>query len=113
FTVDLDCLRVITGHHTLPILHADHIKPHSHTGPNNVINGLLLRSDLHILFDQRYLTITTDFHIEVSARIKREYENGRIYYALHGKELEVIPSKEIDRPSPKFIDWHNQYVFAA
>ncbi len=103
----------ITGQHTLPVLQAAHIKPHSHTGPNNVSNGLLLRSDLHILFDQGYLTITRNFHIEVSARIKREYENGRIYYALHGKELEVIPSKEIDRPSPKFIDWHNQYVFAA
>lgn len=103
----------ITGQHTLPVLQAAHIKPYSQTGPNNVSNGLLLRSDLHILFDQGYLTITGDFHVEVSARIKKEYENGRIYYALHGQKLEVLPSKEIDRPSPQFIEWHNQNVFAA
>jgi putative restriction endonuclease len=102
----------ITGLHTLPVLQAAHIKPVAETGPNRVNNGLLLRSDLHLLFDGGYLTITEDFHIEVSKRIKQEYENGRDYYALHGRRLEVIPSNPIERPSSEFIEWHNNHVFA-
>ena len=41
----------ITGERTLPVLQAAHIKPFSESGPNQIRNGLLLRSDLHILFD--------------------------------------------------------------
>ena len=36
----------------------------------------LLRQDLHTLFDRGYLTVTDDYHIEVSRRIKDDYGNG-------------------------------------
>jgi putative restriction endonuclease len=98
----------ITGERTLPALDAAHIKPYNQSGPNQISNGLLLRSDVHKLFDLGYITITPALNIEVSRRIKEEYENGRDYYALHGKQLAVIPSLSEDRPSPKFIEWHNQ-----
>ena len=42
----------ITGERTLPVLEAAHIKPYSSGGPHEPGNGLLLRSDLHTLFDQ-------------------------------------------------------------
>jgi len=42
----------ITGERTLPVLEAAHILPFAKSGPNLVSNGLLLRSDLHTLFDQ-------------------------------------------------------------
>ncbi|HWP93753.1 MAG TPA: HNH endonuclease [Thermodesulfobacteriota bacterium] len=100
----------ITGERTLPALEAAHIKPYSNTGPNTTNNGLLLRSDIHRLFDLGYLTITNDFHVEVSKRIKEEYENGREYYAFHGKELKV-PSKLADYPSRDYIEWHNQNIY--
>jgi hypothetical protein len=45
---------------------------------------ILLRSDLHKLFDLGYITLTTDYHVEVSNRIKEEYENGRT--TMHFKE---------------------------
>jgi putative restriction endonuclease len=48
----------ITGERTLPVLEAAHIKPYADSGPNLVQNGLLLRSDLHKLFDIGYLTVT-------------------------------------------------------
>ena len=44
---------------------------------------MLLRRDLHTLFDQGYLTVTPDYHIEVSRKIREEFENGKDYYALH------------------------------
>ena len=64
----------VTGERTLPTLEASHIKPYLGSGPNATNNGLLLRSDVHRLFDAGYVTVTSDFKIEVSKRIKEEYE---------------------------------------
>ena len=101
----------ITAERTLPVLEAAHIKPHSESGPNVTSNGLLMRSDLHKLFDLGYLTLTRNLNVEVSRRIREEYENGRDYYALHGRRLVIVPSNPNDRPAPGFLEWHNQHVF--
>jgi len=45
----------ITGERTLPALEAAHIQPFAKSGPNQTANGILLRSDLHKLFDLGYL----------------------------------------------------------
>ena len=103
----------ITGEKTLPVLEASHIKPFSESGPNRIDNGLLLRSDLHILFDSGYLTITPKYRVEVSRRIKDEFENGREYYPLHGQRLQILPDATEERPSRNFIDWHNEKVFVG
>lgn len=102
-----------TGERTLPVLEAAHIRPFAKEGPNLVRNGLLLRSDLHTLYDQGYLTITTDHRIEVSRRIRDEFQNGHDYYALHGNRLVNLPDDPVDRPSMEFLEWHNQYVYVA
>lgn len=101
----------ITGEKTLPVLQASHIKPFSESGPNRVENGLLLRSDLHILFDNGYLTITPEYRIEVSRRIKDEFHNGRDYYPLHGQQLRILPSAREEKPGREFISWHNEKIF--
>jgi putative restriction endonuclease len=101
----------ITGERTLPALDAAHIKPFAESGSNKISNGLLLRSDIHKLFDKGYITITTDYRIEVSRRIKEEYENGREYYAFQGKTLTVIPVNQEEQPSVEFLEWHNQQRF--
>jgi putative restriction endonuclease len=102
----------MTGERTLPALVAAHIKPYGKSGPHRVDNGLLLRADLHMLLDQGYLTLTKKYHIEVSRRIKEEFENGQEYYALHGRPLAILPQQEFERPSPEFIEWHNEQVFS-
>jgi putative restriction endonuclease len=103
----------ITGDHTLPVLEAAHIKPFSLSGPHAVSNGLLLRSDLHKLFDAGYMTITPEFHVEVSSRIREEYHNGKEYYAMHGKKLAIIPASARDRPSKEYLRWHNEEMYKA
>lgn len=103
----------ITGERTLPVLEAAHIQPYAAQGPHNVANGLLLRSDLHILFDRGYLTVTPDYRVEVSRRIREEFENGREYYAHHGRELSVLPAALIDRPQSDFLRWHNEHLFVS
>ena len=52
-------------------------------------NGLLLRRDIHGLFDRGYVTVTPEWRFEVSRRVKEEFENGRDYYAMHGRVVEV------------------------
>lgn len=101
----------ITREKTLPVLEAAHIKPYSKLGPNLTRNGVLLRSDMHILFDKGYLSIDTDFNVLVSQRLKEEYENGREYYAYHGKQLQNIPQNPIDQPSKDYINWHLDEVY--
>jgi len=103
----------ITGEKTLPVLESAHIQSYAKDGPNIVSNGILLRSDIHKLFDSGYLTITTDLKIEVSNRIKEEFLNGREYYQYHGKDLAITPQKINERPDSKYIEWHNNNIFKA
>lgn len=101
----------ITGEKTLPVLEAAHIKPFSESGPNHLSNGILLRADLHKLYDSGYITITTDYLVEVSRKIKEEFENGREYYKFHGSDLLVLPNSISDRPAADYIEWHNNHVY--
>lgn len=103
----------ITGERTLPVLESAHIKPYALAGPHAVNNGLLLRSDLHKLFDSGYITITTDMHLEVSNRIKEEYENGRDYYAIQGRSLISLPDDPLYLPSKEYLKWHNENIYIS
>jgi putative restriction endonuclease len=101
----------ITGERTVPVLDAAHIQPYSEFGPHSVSNGLLLRSDLHTLFDKGYMTVTNDLRIEVSSKIREQFSNGRDYYALHGQELKVIPADHSCRPAREYLEWHQSKCF--
>jgi len=101
----------ITGEKTLPVLQAAHIKPYTEDGPHDVKNGLLLRSDLHTLFDDGYITLTNDLFIEVSRRLNQDYGNGKDYYKYHGQKLQILPSSTIELPSREFITWHNERCY--
>lgn len=101
----------ISGERTLPVLDAAHIKPYSQSGPHLISNALLLRSDIHKLFDSGYMTITADHKVEVSKRIKEEFENGKEYYRFHGNNLFLTPSRLENKPGEKYIEWHNQNIF--
>lgn len=101
----------ITGEKTLPVLEAAHIKPYAESGPNFISNGLLLRSDIHKLFDSGYVTVTSDYKIEVSKKIREEFQNGREYYKYHGKKLQYLPYRNLDKPNLAFINWHNDNIY--
>jgi putative restriction endonuclease len=100
----------ITNERTLPALDAAHIRPFTENGQHAVNNGILMRRDLHALFDRGYLTITPSYRIEVSRRIKEEYENGRDYYRHHGNVIRT-PSGILERPATEFLEWHNSNIF--
>lgn len=74
------------------VLEAAHILPHSITGINSSENGILLRSDLHGLFDNDLLLIHP---IKLSIHIHPSLKHS--YYSIYeGKEL----AKRIDNSKP-------------
>lgn len=99
-----------TGEHSLPVLEAAHIRPYAHAGAHAISNGLLLRSDLHRLFDRGYVTVTPGHRLHVSKRLKADYSNGRTYYPLHGKSISV-PLAASEKPDAAALQWHNEHCF--
>ncbi len=69
----------VSGEHSLPVLEAVHIRPYADDGSHETSNGLLLRSDIHRLFDRGLVTVTPDFQFKVSSRLLADYRNGRTY----------------------------------
>jgi putative restriction endonuclease len=100
----------VSREHSLPALEAAHIRPYAAEGAHAVTNGLLLRADIHRLFDAGYVTVTPDSRFVVSQRLAQEWENGRVYYAMDGREI-ALPSKKSDHPDPQLLRWHNENVF--
>lgn len=100
----------ISDEHSLPVLDSAHIKPYARSGSHDPSNGLLLRSDIHRLFDHGYVTVTPEYRFEVSRRLKDDFENGRSYYPYHGKQVR-LPGLDRMKPSPELLAWHNEEVF--
>jgi putative restriction endonuclease len=101
----------VTGERTLPALDAAHIKPYEIVQKHEVWNGLLMRSDLHRLFDGGYLTVDpASRRVLVSRRIKDEFENGRDYYKLDGTEIRE-PNVPWARPNKENLEFHFNAVF--
>lgn len=102
----------VTGEHSLPVLEAAHIRPYAEGGEHLVTNGLPLRRDIHRLFDLGYVTVRPDFTFVVGDRLRVEYDNGRTYYELNGRQVRVPEESEL-RPSEEYLAWHNDSRFRS
>lgn len=100
----------VTQERVLPVLEAAHIMPVAAGGAHRIDNGLLLRSDLHRLFDRGYVTVAPDHRLRVSRRLRDDFDNGEYYRTLEGTEI-WLPRSPEDRPDPTFLEWHADVVF--
>jgi putative restriction endonuclease len=100
----------LSGGKVVPALDAAHIMPYRDGGPHKLSNGLLLRKDIHSVFDAGYATIDVNHNIIVGERIREIYHNGEEYRRLHGSRLR-LPDRIADRPDPFFLKWHNDSRF--
>ena len=100
----------VTGERTLPALEAAHIVPFSEIKGHDIRNGVLLRADLHRLFDDGYVTINPEHRFEVSKHIKDDYENGRDYYALHGRSI-ALPADPRLIPASEYLTEHATHIY--
>lgn len=101
----------VTGEKALPVLEAAHIRPLVYGGTHRVDNGLLLRSDVHTLYDRGYVTVTPPPHrFLVSRRLRDDFDNGEQYYRLNGRPVSVPPESE-HQPNREFLEWHTDTIF--
>ncbi len=100
----------VTRERALPTLEAAHVKPVSAGGIHMVSNGLLLRSDVHALYDRGYVTVSPDLRFHVSSRLKSDFDNGEPYYELQGVEI-AVPVRPSDRPKTALLEWHADSIF--
>lgn len=101
----------VTQEHSLPVLEAAHIVPYAEGGEHSIRNGVLLRIDVHRLFDKGYVTITPDFKVCVSPKLRATWGNGRVYREYDGLSIRDR-CKPGDLPDRDFLDWHarNRYI---
>jgi predicted restriction endonuclease len=95
----------ITGWDAQEALEAAHIIPYSETENNHLSNGLLLRADLHTLFDLNLISI--DPHTdpdERKVRIAPSLRNTE-YRKLEGISLRQ-PNNQAYLPKKEFLDEH-------
>ncbi|MFV1943428.1 HNH endonuclease [Pseudomonas luteola] len=91
----------ITGCMVERILEAAHVVPYQGEATNVAANGLLLRSDIHTLFDLNLLTLDpATMTVKVSPEL-----SGSEYATLQGKAI-FIPTRPADRVSVEALTWH-------
>lgn len=97
----------ITGPQPIEVLDAAHLYRYAETPHHDLHGGLLLRRDLHTLFDRRLLAIdTTNWTVVLAPRIRRIHAD---YSKLHGKSLRVQSDR---RPHRHYLDTHRMQASA-
>lgn len=91
----------ITGCAVLDVLEAAHIHPYRGQDTNKTCNGLLMRADLHTLFDCSLISIDHENHTVLVASHLRGTEYGQ----LHGRTL-LSPRKPSQAPNTEALKWH-------
>lgn len=97
---------IITGCDAVEALEAAHIIPYLGDHTNIASNGLLLRSDVHNLFDLGLITIDADeYRVIISDRLK-----GTTYEELSMKQIK-LPASVADYPDKGALKWHRNEIF--
>lgn len=96
---------VVTGYDARASLEAAHIVPYRGPVTNHQSNGLLLRSDIHSLFDLGMLSV---HEAELCLVLSRELQNTR-YQPLHGKRI-AQPRLGFTPPSREALRQHREWA---
>lgn len=94
----------ISGCDVKEVLEAAHIQMVSGGGKHSVRNGLLLRADLHTLFDRGLIAISDEFTVLVHSSV-----TSPMYREFHGRQLQP-PSAKGDRPTLTAIRSHRRLM---
>ncbi len=91
----------MTEYDAEPALEAAHIIPYRGPQTNHPANGLLLRADMHDLFDLGLVAVETE---TMKLRLSDEL-SGTKYEPFEGRRL-LLPADESIRPSVEALDMH-------
>jgi len=102
-----DGVCAMTGCKVAEILEAAHIVPYKGIHTDRTDNGLLLRADIHTLFDKGLLWVDEAFHIQISDKL-----SGSEYQTLHGQTIKM-PTAKVDRPKAEHLAHHRMTTVPA
>jgi putative restriction endonuclease len=108
-----NCKCCITSLGIPELLNASHIVPWS-TDPVNRVNphnGLCLNVFHDRAFDRGLLTISPDYHVKVSSKIKNLPEEKSLIMFLLNFDGVTINLPERFLPEPSFLEYHNKNIF--
>jgi len=94
---------LISGCDAVDVLEAAHIQPYKGTHTDQLSNGLLLRADLHTLFDLRLLAVDPD---DMTVLLSPALQNS-CYGEFHRQPL-VFPGGIRHRPSKEALKAHRE-----
>lgn len=77
----------VTGTTVPAALQAAHIRKYSDHPDNRVTNGILLRSDIHSLYDNGLLEITPEYRVRLTERFRELFPESSEYLCLDGKHI--------------------------
>lgn len=104
----------VTDSKITPILEAAHIRPYASGGRHEISNGLLLRSDVHKLYDGGYLGVDVNHRLRVSPRLRTDFGNGtEFYHRETAGTVIALPSRSQDHPDRDALVWHMDTVFKS
>lgn len=105
----------VTGSRTYPSLEAAHIRDFALDGGSHAVsNALLLRSDVHALYDRGYLGIDADLRLRVRPELRANGWNGVEFYEREAAGFRIaVPDAPHLRPSRDALDWHFRTRFCA
>lgn len=104
----------VTGSKTFPSLEAAHIRPFAEGGAHQVSNGLLLRTDVHKLYDRGYLSIDADLRLRVSPQLRDHGWNGTEFYEREAAGFAIpVPRDPKHAPEREALAWHFESKFRA
>jgi hypothetical protein len=97
-----------SGEQPPQVLEAAHIDSFARTGSHDLNGGLLLRRDVHTLFDANLMTVEPGtWRIHVAPRIQQ----FSTYRGFHGQELQVPSNSRPDTPLVEEHFRHSMKVF--
>lgn len=98
----------VTGSAVIELLEAAHIVPHAEETNYRVTNGLLLRADIHTLYDVQLLSVDERCTIHISKALR-----GSEYWKFHRASLAVLPDSFRDQPAPANLASRHARFLAA
>lgn len=87
---------------------AAHIRPVQAGGPDSLANGIALSGTAHWMFDRGLIGIDDDLAILVS---RQANDPDAVRGVLNPTGRAIVPSREVERPHPRFLQWHRANCF--
>ncbi|WP_294218876.1 HNH endonuclease [uncultured Chryseobacterium sp.] len=100
----------VTGCEIIEILEAAHIYSFKGSETDKIPNGILLRSDIHTLFDLGLISINPqNYFVQISSKMVKD----KYYSNLLSNVKITLPNRHEDYPSQDSLQYHFENIFIS